>query len=225
MPCSVSVVVPVLNEASTIEKLLTQPWVKEAGEVIVVDGGSSDGTLEIARKFARTIPSEPGRGPQMNAGAAAATGDVLLFLHADVQLESSAINAICSAMSNPEVVGGCLDVIFDGGDWVSHLFTVGYHYRRHLRIVYGDAGIFCRRDVFQRLGGYRNIAIMEDYEFARRMWKLGEMALLNEPIVVSDRRWRKEGLVRTWMVWTLIQTLFSLGYPPEKLGRFYGVIR
>ena len=225
MPCSVSVVVPVLNEATTIEKLLTQPWVKEAGEVIVVDGGSTDGTREIAKKFARTILSEPGRGPQMNAGAAVANGDILLFLHADVKLESSAIKAIYIAMSKPEVVGGCLDVIFDGEDWISRLFTVGYHYRRHLRIVYGDAGIFCRRDVFERMGGYRNIAIMEDYEFARRMWKLGQMALLNEPIVVSDRRWRKEGLVRTWMVWTLIQTLFSLGYPPEKLGRFYSVIR
>lgn len=225
MHCLVSVIVPVLNEASTIEKLLIQPWVKEAGEVIVVDGGSSDGTREIAQKFARTISSDSGRGPQMNAGATAATGDVLLFLHADVQLEPQAIKTICNAMARPEVVGGCLDVIFDGGDWVSRLFTFGYHYRRHLRIIYGDAGIFCRREVFQRMGGYRNIAIMEDYEFARRMWKLGEMALLNEPIVVSDRRWRKAGLVRTWMVWTLIQTLFSLGYPPEKLGRFYSVIR
>ena len=144
MRCPVSVIVPVLNEATTIEKFLTQPWVKEAGEVIVVDGGSSDGTLEIARKFVRTISSEPGRGPQMNAGAAEAAGDILLFLHADVGLEIGAINAICIAMSKPEVVGGCLDVIFDGKDWVSRLFTVGYHYRRHLRIIYGDAGIFPR---------------------------------------------------------------------------------
>lgn len=225
MPKTVSVIVPVLNEESTIEKLLTQAWVKEADQVIIVDGGSSDNTLNIAQQFASTITSPAGRGPQMNAGAAVATGDILLFLHADVQLSPQAVNAIRDATANADVVGGCLDVVFDGDDWVSKLFTFGYHYRRHLRIIYGDSGIFCRREVFQQMGGYRDIAIMEDYEFARRLWKLGKMALLNEPVIVSDRRWRKAGLVRTWMVWTLIQTLFSLGYPAEKLGRFYSVIR
>ena len=225
MPLRVSVIVPVLNEESTIEGLLTQSWMTSADEVIVVDGGSTDGTASLARKHATTLSSAAGRGPQMNAGAAKATGDILLFLHADVRLDASSVEAVRGAFAHSGIVGGCLDVIFDGGDWVARLFTVGYHYRRPLRIIYGDSGIFCRRDVFVELGGYKNIAIMEDYEFARRLWRRGEMALLNAPIFVSDRRWRNAGLFRTWMVWTLIQTLFSLGYPAEKLGRFYKAIR
>ena len=225
MSCRVSVIIPVLNEESTIEKLLTQEWVTNADEVIVVDGGSTDRTPALASQYATVICAEAGRGPQMNAGARVASGDILFFLHADVSLERGAIEAVRRAFDDPAVAGGCLDVVFTGGDWVSRLFTWGYHHRRIFRIIYGDSGIFCRRDVFAQMGGYKNIAIMEDYEFARRLWKLGKMALPREPIYVSDRRWRKAGLVRTWMVWTVIQTLFSLGYPPEKLGRFYKVIR
>ena len=221
----VSVIVPVLNEESTIEDLLTQKWTADADEVIVADGGSTDRTLALAGQYATVIHCQGGRGPQMNAGARVSSSDILFFLHADVRLQPSAIEAVRRAFEDPTVVGGCLDVVFTGGDWLSRLFTWGYHHRRIFRIIYGDSGIFCRRDIFEQMGGYKNIAIMEDYEFARRLWKLGKMALLDEPIYVSDRRWRKAGLVRTWMVWTLIQTLFSLGYPAQKLGRFYRVIR
>ena len=218
-------IIPVLNEESTIENLLTQEWVAHADEVIVADGGSTDRTVVLAGQYATVICAEAGRGPQMNAGARKASGDILFFLHADVRLQPGAIEAVRLAFENPAVVGGCLDVVFTGGDWVSRLFTWGYHHRRIFRIIYGDAGIFCRQDIFRQMGGYKNIAIMEDYEFARRLWKLGGMALVDEPIYVSDRRWRTAGLVRTWMVWTVIQTLFSLGYPPRKLGRFYKAIR
>ena len=225
MPVRVSVIIPVLNEESTIENLLTQDWVAHADEVIVADGGSTDRTVALAGQYATVICAEPGRGPQMNAGARKASGDILFFLHADVRLQPGAIEAIRLAFENPAVVGGCLDVVFTGGDWVSRLFTWGYHHRRIFRIIYGDAGIFCSNNIFLQMGGYKNIAIMEDYEFARRLWKLGRMALVDEPIYVSDRRWRRAGLLRTWMVWTVIQTLFSLGYPPQKLGKFYKVIR
>ena len=221
----VSVIIPVLNEESTIENLLTQAWVANADEIIVADGGSTDRTLALASPHAKVICAAAGRGPQMNAAARVASGDILFFLHADVILKPGAVEAVRRAFEDPAVVGGCLDVVFTGGDWVSRLFTWGYHHRRIFRIIYGDSGIFCRRDVFEQMDGYKNIAIMEDYEFARRLWKQGRMALLAEPIYVSDRRWRKAGLVRTWMVWTVIQTLFSLGYPPAKLGRFYSVIR
>ena len=221
----VSVIIPVLNEESTIENLLTQAWVANADEIIVADGGSTDRTLALASPHAKVICAAAGRGPQMNAAARVASGDILFFLHADVILKPGAVEAVRRAFEDPAVVGGCLDVVFTGGDWVSRLFTWGYHHRRIFRIIYGDSGIFCRRDIFEQLNGYKNIAIMEDYEFARRLWKQGRMALLAEPIYVSDRRWRKAGLVRTWMVWTVIQTLFSLGYPPAKLGRFYSVIR
>ena len=225
MRLRVSIIIPVLNEESTITRLLSQAWIAEADEIIVADGGSVDRTVELASAHATVIHSDPGRGMQMNAGARIATGDVLLFLHADIILREGAIDAIRKAFEEPQVVGGCFDIIFDGGDWVSSTFTWIYHHRRPFHIIYGDAGIFCRREVFIQLNGFKNLAIMEDYEFARRLWRTGRMALLNEPIWVSDRRWRKAGLVRTLFIWIVIQALFTLGFPPQKLGQLYKTVR
>ena len=225
MRLRVSIIIPVLNEESTITRLLSQAWIAEADEIIVADGGSVDRTVELASAHATVIHSDPGRGMQMNAGARIATGDLLLFLHADIVLREGAINAMRKAFDEPRVVGGCFDIIFDGGDWVSSTFTWIYHHRRPFHIIYGDAGIFCRREVFIQLNGFKNLAIMEDYEFARRLWRTGRMALLTEPIWVSDRRWRKAGLVRTLFIWIVIQALFTLGFPPQKLGQLYKAVR
>ena len=225
MRLRVSIIIPVLNEESTITRLLSQAWIAEADEIIVADGGSVDRTVELASAHATVIHSDPGRGMQMNAGARIATGDLLLFLHADIILREGAINAMRKAFDEPRVVGGCFDIIFDGGDWVSSTFTWIYHHRRPFHIIYGDAGIFCRREVFIQLNGFKNLAIMEDYEFARRLWRTGRMALLTEPIWVSDRRWRKAGLVRTLFIWIVIQALFTLGFPPQKLGQLYKTVR
>ena len=184
MSLRASIIIPVLNEESTITRLLSQAWIAEADEIIVADGGSVDRTVELASAHATVIHSDPGRGMQMNAGARIATGDLLLFLHADIILREGAIDAMRKAFEETQVVGGCFDIIFDGGDWVSRTFTWIYHHRRPFHIIYGDAGIFCRREVFIQLNGFKNLAIMEDYEFARRLWRTGRM-----------------GALRTWWRW------------------------
>ncbi len=223
----VSIIVPVLNEAAGIAELLRMTGRLGAREVILVDGGSIDGTREIAKSLgAVVVESAPGRGPQMNAGAAQATGEVLLFLHADVRLRENALSKLVTSLSDPRKRGGIFDVHFDGDDWIARSFYLIYHWRRYLGIFYGDAGIFVRREVFKEMGGFKPYPIMEDYEFGRRLFgRGGRMAILDEPIYVSDRRWRKVGLRRTLFVWVVIQTAYSLGYPAERLGRLYRQIR
>lgn len=222
----VSIVVPVLNEETALPALLDMLQALDAHEILLVDGGSSDETVALAgQRGICVLESAPGRGTQMNVGAAAASGDVLLFLHADAQLQPGALGALRQGLEDSKRVGGVFDVRFLGGDWVAACFDWVYHWRRYLGIFYGDAGIFVRREIFCELGGFCSYPIMEDYEFGRRLFRRGALAFLQEPIVLSDRRWRKDGLLRTLWIWVLLQTAFSLGFPAERLGRFYRQVR
>lgn len=221
----VSIVIPVYNEEATIGAVLDCLSVFRSAEVIVVDGGSTDRTAEIAAGRARLIRAKCGRAKQMNAGAEAARGDVLLFLHADVRLAPSALDQIRQAVSDAGVAGGNLDIRYEGGDLAASVFTRVNRWRRRFGIFYGDSGIFCRRHVFQSLDGYRPWPIMEDYEFARRLSRAGKLALLDEPIWVSDRRWRRAGLLPTLWSWFVIQGLYSLGVKPERLAWIYRHVR
>lgn len=222
---TISVIVPTYNEEKEINELLENLKQLGAEEIIVADGGSSDRTAEIARPPAKVVFSAKGRGIQMNAGARASSGDVLLFIHADVRLAPGSLQAIRECMDNPEVVGGNFDVRFEGGDWVAAAFTQVNRWRRRLGIFYGDSGIFCRRSVFEVLGGYRPWPVLEDYEFARRLSKAGKLALLSEPIWVSDRRWRDSDVLSALWSWFWIQTLYFAGVRPERLARLYKNIR
>ena len=222
---TISIVVPVYNEEATIGGLLDHLGAQRFAEVIVVDGGSTDRTAELASQRARFVRSEIGRAAQMNAGAAAASGETLLFLHADVRLEEGSLDEIRRAMEDAAIVGGNFDIRYEGNDWAAGAFTRINRCRRRCGIFYGDSGIFCRRPVFEKLGGYRLWPVMEDYDFARRLSKAGRLALLEFPIRVSDRRWRNSGLLRTLWSWLLIQGLYYLGVPPRLLARLYRHVR
>jgi rSAM/selenodomain-associated transferase 2 len=222
---AISIIVPVINEETAIGRLLDNLDTQGFVEVIVVDGGSTDRTVEFASQRARLVRSGMGRAAQMNAGAATASGEILLFLHADVRLGKDALGQLRRAMEDATIIGGNFDIRYDGKDWAAATFTRINGWRRRWGIFYGDSGIFCRRSVFEKLGGYRLWPIMEDYEFARRLSKAGRLAFLECAIWVSDRRWRNSGLFRTLCSWFLIQGLYFLGVPPRYLARLYRQVR
>jgi rSAM/selenodomain-associated transferase 2 len=221
----ISIIIPVLNEESTIGSLLSGLEDAGADELLVADGGSVDRTVEIASKYGRILHTNTGRAVQMNAAAQCASGDVLLFLHADARLGASALGRVRNVMADPLIVGGNFDIRYDGKDWTATTFTHINRWRRRCGIFYGDSGIFCRRSVFDSLGGFVPWPILEDYEFARRLRRAGKLAYLNEPIWVSDRRWRNNGLFPTMASWFFIQSLYYAGVPPKHLARLYRHIR
>jgi rSAM/selenodomain-associated transferase 2 len=222
----ISIIIPVLDEEVRLgPQLRALAELEPRPELVVADGGSRDATVAIALAAgARVVFAERGRGPQMNAGAAAATGDTLLFLHADVSVDPHAAAAIARALSDPLVAGGNFDIRFEGGR-EARLFSAINRVRCRLGVIYGDSGIFCRRAVFEKLGGYRQWPVLEDYEFARRLRKAGRVALLDVPIHVSARRWRNGGIWATLWSWFWVQTLYYLGVPPGKLAALYRDVR
>ena len=224
-PPSISAIIPTYNEEHTIGRLLENLKELGAEEVIVADGISADRTVEVASTYVRVIRSKTCRALQMNAGARASSGDVLVFLHADVRLGPGGLAAVRESLRDPQLVGGNFDIRYEGSDWVAAAFTSANRWRRRLGVFYGDSGIFCRRKVFESLGGYAPWPILEDYDFARRLRKAGKLALLDEPIWVSDRRWRTSGLLPTLWSWFWVQGLYLVGVEPERLAGLYHPVR
>ncbi|MDE0555439.1 MAG: TIGR04283 family arsenosugar biosynthesis glycosyltransferase [Candidatus Poribacteria bacterium] len=222
----ISVIIPVLNEAKILEKTLSQLQ-PELGshELIVVDGGSTDASVRIAEKYGRVITSERGRAKQLNAGAAAATGEILIFLHADIWLESGALAAVVTALSSGYVGGGFRQKI-DAEGFLYRLIEMGGDLRgRYLKVFYGDSGIFLTRMDFEKLGGFPDVPIMEEMKFSRELRCLGKTTLLTPYIHISARRWEASGIVRTTLKNWLITLLYFFGVSPGKLARLYRHIR
>lgn len=225
----VSIIVPVLDEQAMITSLLDHlAELPGEWEVIVVDGGSSDHTRLLAESHhARpvVINSPRGRANQLGAGAARATGEVLLFLHADTRLPPDAHASLSGALGDPAVLGGNFALRFDGTDRFSRVLGAWYALQRRAGIYYGDSAIWIRASAFARLGGVRPLAIMEDYDLVRRLERAARTACLPGPAITSARRWQHHGLPRTIASWVLIRWLFIAGAPPARLARLYPKIR
>jgi len=220
-----SVVIPVRDDAAHLERLLADltRTCREA-EVIVVDGGSTDGTQDLVRRFPRVtlIEAERGRARQMNAGARVATGRALLFLHADTTLPPGAQGAIQDALRSPGVVGGRFDVRFDSPRPIFKLIATMMNIRSRLSgISTGDQGIFVRRDTFEVMGGYAAIPLMEDVEFSRRLKRQGRLACLRLRVTTSARKWEREGALRTIVLMWTLRLLYAVGVRPARLHRWY----
>jgi rSAM/selenodomain-associated transferase 2 len=229
----VSVIIPTYNEAVSIAPVLERlKQVRGEFEVLVADGSSTDQTAEIVREMAAAFPkplrlveSVRNRAIQLNQAAQVARGDAFLFLHADIFVPQETLESVNASLRDPTVIGGNFQIAFQGDTAVEKFFTWCYRVRRPLGIYYGDSGVFVRRDVFERLGGFKPMPIMDDYEFVRRMERAGRTVCLKPPMLVSDRRWRVQGLWPTLFSWVWIQTLYSLGVPAERLARWYGPVR
>lgn len=223
----ISVIIPTLNEAATIGETLRRLRSSASCEVIVVDGGSDDGTPELARPQADLVLSAGrGRATQMNVGARAASGQVLLFLHADTVLPPDFPALLENALRNPRVVGGRFDVRLDAEGRLFRIIETLMNLRSRLsRIATGDQAIFVRGRTFLELGGYREAELMEDLELSYRLKRQGELACLREQVVTSARRWQRDGIVRTIGLMWLLRFLYFIGVSPSYLKTFYADTR
>lgn len=223
MPREISVVVPTLNEAPEIARSVHRAFAAGAAQVLVADGGSSDGTAELARQAGAEVVVAPrGRAAQMNAAAGRARGEVLVFLHADTWLPDGALGQVDEALADRRVVGGAFRQRIDAPGMVWRLLERGNALRAGwLRLPYGDQGLFVRTGEFAAIGGFAPIALMEDVDFARRLRRRGRMVLVDGPLVVSPRRWRRHGVLRqTLRNWCLLAA-WHAGVSPQRLARYY----
>jgi rSAM/selenodomain-associated transferase 2 len=195
-------------------------------EIIIVDGGSTDDTRRIAEECAaRLIPATPGRGLQMDAGARAAKGDVLWFLHADTLPPPGAAEAILHTLEDPGIVGGGFCVEFSGKSRAARFFTAAYPWMRRLGFLYGDAALFVRASTYQEIGGFRPFPVFEDLNLVRRMRRQGRVVCLPGPVLTSSRRFEGRGGARILVQWTVLHLLYAAGVSPHVLGRLYRPIR
>lgn len=220
---NVSVIVPVLNEAEQLESLARRLRILQGEfvkEIIVVDGGSHDETVTFLEKEFNVVQSAKGRAKQMNAGAAQATGTWLFFLHADTILSHHHLtNALSDATLSK---WGRFDVRLSGDHPAFRVIEYMINLRSRLSgIATGDQCIFVRRALFEQLGGFADIPIMEDIELCRRLKSHGKPACIEDKVITSSRKWEQEGIVKTvWLMWKM-RLAYWLGAKPENLVKQY----
>jgi rSAM/selenodomain-associated transferase 2 len=221
---SISIVVPALNEAAIIERFLKQLRERAAAaEIILVDGGSSDETRQRAVNLCdRVLMTSRGRALQMNAGAKAASGDILWFLHADCEVPDGCLDEIARALRDPLTVGGFFRIRVPRSDLVYRLTDSFAHYAGLLlRMRFGDHGFFCRRTAFEKTGGYPYVPLMEDAEFFRKLRRLGRVVVVPSRLLVSPRLYEAVGPLRLSLTYGLIASLYAARVPLPILAAIY----
>ena len=221
MLSSVSVIIPVLNEKTNIQVLLHQ-LNGSGAEVIVVDGGSTDGSLETIKGFQiKVIESAPGRSTQMNAGATLATGDILLFLHADTRVPDTWQSDL-EGIAETDAKWGRFDIRFDSVHPMLVLIALTMNLRSRLSSVCtGDQAMFVRRDTFARLGGFADIPLMEDIEISKRLRSISAPCCLDSKVTTSSWRWQANGIWRTILLMWWLRLQYFFGVSPARLVKQY----
>ncbi|EST38302.1 hypothetical protein N566_08270 [Streptomycetaceae bacterium MP113-05] len=220
---SVSLVVPVLNEAAAIESTLRRLRRHFPDcELVVVDGGSEDGTTELARPWASVVQAPRGRAAQMNAGAKLSSGEVLWFVHADTVVDPDALEQIRACLADPRVVGGGLTLRFDRRTTaLNYLARTSNARARRLHHIFGDQAMFVRRTVFEELGGFPALPLMEDLEMSRRLHRRGRLCVLPATSTASARRLLQHGTWRMIAFMQYLKLLYFAGVDPERIRRRY----
>ncbi|MBT8147397.1 MAG: TIGR04283 family arsenosugar biosynthesis glycosyltransferase [Gammaproteobacteria bacterium] len=218
-------IIPVLNEADLLSQQLQslQSWRLAGHEIVVVDGGSQGSMESGHRKLTdKILQSRKGRSLQMNAGAQAADGDILLFLHVDTRLPEDALALIEDAMSDISTVWGRFDVRLSGRAAIFRIIERAISVRSHLTgVVTGDQGLFVRRRVFEQVQGFAPVPLMEDVEISKRLKRLAWPVRITRPVITSSRRWEQHGAIRTVLLMWWLRLQYFLGTSPEKLANKY----
>ena len=223
---SVSVVIPALNEAACLAETLRSVRRENPYEILVVDGGSSDGTHKAAAEADRVLQGPRGRAAQMNLGAAHAAGDALLFLHADCTLEPGALRAAEKCLGRHGVAAGCFRMRVTAAGMVYRLIDACATIRvRWTGLVYGDQGLFVDRRRFERIGGFPPLRLMEDVFLSKTLRRRGRIVVAPRRIFVSPRRWMRQGVVRQTLRNWALTALAAGGVHPDRLAAFYPVVR
>jgi len=224
---TISIIIPVLYEAHGINVCLEALFARfseESFEVIAVDGDAEKTTIcQIVHPDVITLCTQPGRGKQMNAGANAATGDILIFLHADTRMPHHALSRVREVMDDKQYVAGAFTLRFESQRRGFALIARAASWRCRLtRLPYGDQAFFMSRKYFHEIGGFAEIPIMEDVEMMRRIRKRGErIRILHDAVTTSPRRWEKDGILRSVIRTWVLAFLFAFGADPVKLAKYY----
>ena len=237
MAMPISVIIPTLNEERTIMAALAHTAALGFDELIVVDGGSLDQTPVLVESYrrrtqypaqspVRLVTAPCGRARQVNEGAKASGGEVLLFLHADTQLPDDARSMIETTLADQRIVGGRFDVRFDRPSMWGTIISRMMNWRSRLSgIATGDQALFVRRHIFEQIGGFADMPLMEDIDFSRRLKRKGATAALTATVTTSFRRWERHGPLRTILLMWALRFMFWIGVRSHTLSRWYGLVR
>lgn len=219
----ISIIIPTLNEEDSLKKTLDALQIFGGDvEIIIVDGGSDDVTLAIAENYRVKILHAPrGRGMQLQIGGDAATGDILWFLHADTIAAPDCVRQIKRSLQNKMVAGGNFTIRFDGEKFAAKFLTWLYPNLRKLGLIYGDSAIFARREIYEKIGGFKPYPIFEDLDFIQRLRNEGDVVTLPATVTTSSRRFEKGSFILTFARWSILQILYWLGVNPETLLKIY----